>query len=115
MKLEKKFHGFFVFGDKKMNLENWRKEIDGIDGELVLLLNRRAKAAREIGMIKAKAGLPIIDLERESEVLQNILDLNDGVLHEWQLATIYQKILDESRQVQINAISEMMRKGEIAR
>lgn len=97
-----------------MNLENWRKEIDEIDGEIVSLLNRRAKAAKEIGKMKAKAGLPIIDLERESEVMQNILNENEGVLHEWQLATIYQKILDESRQVQINAISEMMRAGEIA-
>ena len=49
-----------------MKLENWRKEIDEIDGKIVLLLNRRAKAAQEIGKIKAKAGLPIIDLERES-------------------------------------------------
>ena len=97
-----------------MNLENWRKEVDGIDGEIVSLLNRRAKALKEIGKLKAKAGLPIIDLERESEVLQNILDINEGVLHEWQIAVIYQKILDESRQVQINAISEMMRTGELA-
>lgn len=98
-----------------MKIENWRKEIDEIDGEIVSLLNRRASVAQQIGKIKAKAGLPIIDLERESEVLQNILDINEGVLHEWQIAVIYQKILDESRQVQINAISEMMRTGEIAR
>ena len=30
-----------------MKLENWPKEIDEIDGEIVLLLNRRAKAARK--------------------------------------------------------------------
>jgi chorismate mutase len=98
-----------------MKIEDCRKEIDEIDGAIVSLLNRRAKAAKEIGKMKAKAGLPIIDLERESEVMQNILDENEGVLHEWQIAVIYQKILDESRQVQINAISEMMRAGEIAR
>lgn len=97
-----------------MKLENWRKEIDEIDGEIVLLLNRRAKAAQEIGIIKAKAGLPIVDLERESEVLHNIIGKNSGVLHEWQIASIYQKILHESRQVQINAISEIIKHGEIA-
>lgn len=97
-----------------MKIEDYRKKIDEIDGEIVSLLNQRAKAVGEIGKIKAKAGLPIIDLERESEVLQNILSGNKGVLHEWQLATIYQKILDESRQIQINMISEMMRNGEIA-
>lgn len=97
-----------------MKLEDWRKEIDKIDGEIIALLNWRAKAAKEIGKIKAKAGLPIIDLERESEVLQHIISENEGVLHDWQLATIYQKILEESRQIQINTISEMTRTGEIA-
>lgn len=97
-----------------MKLEDWRKEIDRIDGEIIALLNWRANAAREIGKIKAKAGLPVIDLDRESEVLQNIIGENEGVLHDWQLATIYQKILEESRQVQLKTISEMARKGEIA-
>lgn len=97
-----------------MKLENWRKEIDEIDGEIVLLLNRRAKAAREIGKIKAKAGFPIIDLERESDVIKNIIGKNSGILHEWQIASIYQKILLESRQVQINMISNTISHGEIA-
>ena len=97
-----------------MKLEDWRKEIDSIDGEIISLLNRRANAAREIGKIKAKAGLPIIDLEREREVLQNIAGESEGVLHDWQLAAIYQKILDESRQVQLDTIAEMTRKGELA-
>ncbi len=97
-----------------MKIEDYRTEIDEIDGTIVSLLNQRAKAVGEIGKIKAKAGLPIIDLERESEVMQNILSRNNGVLHEWQLATIYQKILDESRQIQLNMISEMMRTGEVA-
>lgn len=97
-----------------MKLENWRKEIDLIDGEIIALLNRRARAAKEIGKIKARAGLPIIDLERESEVMHNIISVNQGVLHDWQLATIYQKILDESRQIQINTITEMTRAGELA-
>lgn len=97
-----------------MKIEDWRKEIDKIDGEIIALLNWRAKAAQEIGKIKATAGLPVIDLERESEVLQHIISENEGVLHDWQLATIYQKILEESRQIQLNAISKMAHKGEIA-
>ena len=97
-----------------MKLEDWRKEIDSIDGEIIALLNRRANASKEIGIIKAKAGLPIIDLERENEVLKNIVGENEGVLHDWQLATIYQKVLEESRQIQLNTITEMTRRGEIA-
>lgn len=97
-----------------MKIEDYRNKIDEIDGTIVSLLNQRARAVGEIGKIKARAGLPIIDLERESDVLKNILNGSDGVLHEWQLATIYQKILEESRQIQLNMISEMMRNGETA-
>mgnify|MGYP000854430634 CR=1 FL=1 len=98
-----------------MSLENWRKQIDEIDAQIVALLNRRAEAAGEIARIKTRAGLPIIDLERESEVMANILSGGEkNVLNEWQIATIYQNILRASRQVQVNVVSEMTRAGEAA-
>ena len=75
-----------------MKLEDWRKEIDGIDGEIITLLNRRAKAAHRNRKNQGKSRTSVIDLERESEVLRNIVSENEGILHDWQLATIYQKI-----------------------
>ena len=38
-----------------------RNKIDGLDSELVRLLNERAEVAKEIGEIKARAGLPVTD------------------------------------------------------
>jgi len=35
-----------------MDIADWRKKIDGVDGRLVELLNERAGAAREIGCLK---------------------------------------------------------------
>ena len=37
-----------------------RNKIDGLDSELVRLLNERAEVAKAIGEIKAKAGLPVL-------------------------------------------------------
>lgn len=47
-----------------------RNKIDGLDSELVRLLNERAEVAKAIGEIKAKAGLPVYRPEREAEVFK---------------------------------------------
>ena len=51
-----------------MNIEKSRIEINAIDEAIVKLLDRRAKIVSGIGAIKAKAGIPVFDRRRESEV-----------------------------------------------
>jgi monofunctional chorismate mutase len=87
-----------------MNLDEYRKEIDEIDAEIIALLNRRAEAARNIGLIKSSAGLPILDRTREIEILERIAAENDGLFEDQALARIYGEILIESRRVQSEAI-----------
>ena len=85
-------------------LENLRKNVDEIDEELVELLRRRADVSRKIGVIKAKAGLPILDAEREIAVIQK---LNHKAVDENELSAlvnIYRTILKESRAVQANIL-----------
>ena len=85
-------------------LENLRKNVDEIDEELVELLIRRAAVSRKIGVIKAKAGLPILDAEREIAVIQK---LNHKAVDENELSAlvnIYRTILKESRAVQANIL-----------
>ena len=85
-------------------LENLRKNVDEIDEELVELLMRRADVSRKIGVIKAKAGLPILDAEREIAVIQK---LNHKAVDENELSAlvnIYRTILKESRAVQANIL-----------
>ena len=102
-----KFTAFFDFREKKMNLKEFRNEIDSIDGQIVELLNRRAEAARKIGLIKAKAGLPIIDRLREVEILRRISHENAGPIEESALARIYGEILLESRRLQSESIANL--------
>lgn len=55
-----------------MTLEEIRKEIDGIDGELLRLFLRRMDCAKHVAAVKKEKGLPILNEEREREILDGI-------------------------------------------
>ncbi len=46
-----------------------REKIDAATREMLFALKKRTTLAREIGKIKAKAGLPVLDSGREKSVL----------------------------------------------
>lgn len=58
----------------KDRLAALRAAIDGIDRELVALLERRAEAVIEIGALKRASGGPIYAPDREAKVLQRALE-----------------------------------------
>lgn len=95
-----------------MTLEDCRKKIDAIDREIMALLNRRAETVREIGEIKAKAGLPILDWSREIEVLRWVAQENEGVMADEAAARIFRRIMQESRQIQTEIIADQKLEGE---
>ena len=70
-----------------------RNKIDGLDSELVRLLNERAEVAKAIGEIKAKAGLPVYRPEREAEVLKKICGKNEGPLPNESLVAIWREVM----------------------
>ncbi|QWK18921.1 MAG: prephenate dehydratase [Hydrogenobacter thermophilus] len=57
----------------------WRKRIDEIDEEILRLLNERIKIAQKIGEIKKASGLDIHAPEREREIFERVLKLNEEV------------------------------------
>ena len=52
-------------------LQELRREIDGIDRELVELFRRRMDVTARVGEYKRERGIPVLDQERERQVLQN--------------------------------------------
>ena len=56
------------------NLEESRKEIDDIDGQLVQLLKRRLSIAGDVLQAKVEKGLPILDPAREREVMARVAE-----------------------------------------
>ena len=58
-----------------MDIEQLRKEIDGIDKELVALFVKRMGVAAEVAAYKRETGKPVLDPERERMLLQKVSDL----------------------------------------
>jgi len=83
-----------------MNLDDWRKEIDDVDSEIVGLLAKRAQIAREISRLKHVSGTPIRDREREMRIFDRVRNLSVGTVDSRVVDQIYEAILAESRRVQ---------------
>ena len=76
-----------------MDLGPIREQIDGIDRNLVELLNRRLALAAEIGKLKRNAGGQIYVAEREDAVLRKVAELNQGPIKNEALRAIYREIM----------------------
>jgi chorismate mutase-like protein len=84
-------------------VSDWRAAIDVLDGQLLTLLNLRAKLACELGKVKREAGMEIVDPEREQQVLVRVCQRNDGPLDQDAITRIYVSIIQEARRVQAGA------------
>ena len=83
------------------DINELRKKIDRIDGELIGLLRERLQTAREIGRIKKMNDLPIIDPDRESSLGARLNALSDqDLLQKEFIGQLWQLILVESYRVQ---------------
>jgi len=86
-------------GNAEKTLKDWRQEIDSLDGELLLLLNRRAAIAGEIAVIKVASGLAAYDAKREEQVLERIAAKNRGPFDSESVAAIFRSIIHETRRL----------------
>lgn len=83
-----------------MDLDIIRQEIDQIDQELVALLEKRMVCVGQIVKYKEQKGLPVLDQEREREVLEKVGSL---VMDEQYRSTIqaqFQDMMKHSRTYQ---------------
>jgi chorismate mutase/prephenate dehydratase len=81
--------------DLQKALAGVRAEIDGIDGELLRLLNQRARCAQKVGEIKAEHGEAghIYRPEREAQVLRRLQDANPGPLPGENITFFFREVM----------------------
>jgi len=84
-------------------LEEWRRRIDGIDEQLMRLLNSRSACAVEVGRIKRALGLPIYSPEREASILERVMRENPGPLDPMAVKRVFERIIDEARRLEREA------------
>lgn len=72
-----------------------RNEIDGIDTELLRLLNQRARCAQKVGEIKAAHGEAghIYRPEREAQVLRRLQEANPGPLPSENITFFFREVM----------------------
>jgi chorismate mutase len=81
-------------------------EIEKKDKEIALLLNDRAELVLEIGELKEALGMPVYNFERERAVVDHIKQYASRQEFELHLQRIYERILDESRAIQLKRYKE---------
>jgi chorismate mutase len=81
-------------------LAECRTLIDAVDLKLLALLNERTRIVEEIGRIKQNLSLPIYEPKREDQVFHNVTNNNNGPLTAEALKRIFERIIDEMRNIQ---------------
>jgi chorismate mutase len=83
-----------------MDIAEWRRKIDELDRQIVILISERASAAQAIGRLKRATELPIYEPTREMTIFENVRKTNPGPLPDMELTHIYERIIDVMRTLQ---------------
>jgi chorismate mutase/prephenate dehydratase len=84
----------------KESVASLRRELDGIDREILAAINRRAEVAQQIGVAKQNENRCIFDPKREAEVLDRLVADNPGPLGGDSIRTIYREVISAARAIQ---------------
>lgn len=83
-----------------MDIAGWRRKLDQLDRKLVHMLNQRARAAQEIGRLKARTAMPIYEPKREKAVFENVRRANHGPFPDHELKRVFEEIIGVMRRLQ---------------
>lgn len=83
-----------------MTIDDYRKEINRLDRELLRIFNQRADLALKIGAIKKQQGIPVYDPEREKRIFETMTRDNPGPLEDDAIVRLFERVIDESRRLE---------------
>ena len=81
-------------------LSQLRSEIDAVDQQLLMALNRRAALAGEVGEIKRLEGSAVYRPEREAQVIAGLQSANAGPLKADNVSHIWREIMSACRSLE---------------
>jgi chorismate mutase / prephenate dehydratase len=82
-----------------MRLDELRALIDGIDDEILALLERRARIVSDVGREKREAGIPLHDPEREKRLLERLSEHASSFPRE-AVARVFREIMSACLAIQ---------------
>ncbi|BAU29321.1 3-deoxy-D-arabinoheptulosonate-7-phosphate synthase /chorismate mutase [Aneurinibacillus soli] len=81
-------------------LEQLRGDLDNVNLEILELINKRAGLVQEIGQLKLKQGVNRFDPERERQMLNLILENNEGPFEDSTIQHLFKQIFSASLELQ---------------
>ena len=87
-------------------LDQLRKEIDGIDRRIAELFQQRMDTTRRVGLYKLRNGVTVLDEAREKEILASKAGLSDDPAMQSALNSLFECILSISRKQQRRMMDE---------
>ena len=89
-------------------LEEYRRQIDAIDAQLTDLFLQRMEITGRVGRYKQARGIPVLDAQRERQVIAAKTTRTDDPARRADLAALYESIMAISRRQQ----RQLVREGE---
>jgi chorismate mutase len=86
--------------DTEAKIRKLRSRVDEVDGELIRILNERARIVQELRIIKAETGKPLFDPKREEEILRRVAEENEGPIYDSSMREIFELILHRIRDLE---------------
>ena len=83
-----------------MNLEELRQEINQIDDELVVLLEKRMKLVNQVATYKQETGKAVLDTKREEVILGRVAGHVENPAYKDTILATFKDILKNSRAYQ---------------
>ncbi|OFI49066.1 chorismate mutase [Floricoccus tropicus] len=83
-----------------MNLDETRKQIDGVDKQIIELLEERMKLVQEVIAYKKENNLPVLDNSRENIVLEKTRERVENPIFADSIVATFQDIMKNSRNFQ---------------
>ena len=83
------------------DLQELRRQIDGLDRQILALLNERYKVVKKVGEWKLARNQPVYVPEREKMLLEKLESLNPGPMSNDTLRAIYREIMSGSMKIEL--------------
>lgn len=87
-------------------LDQYRQQIDAFDAELVQLFLKRMAVTQKVGEYKKEQGLPVLDSQREKQVIAAKTALTPDPAAKADVAALYESIMAISRKQQRKLVQE---------
>src|SRR5699024_11510352 len=81
-------------------LQAYRDEIVEINDEILKIISKRGKLAQQIGKEKSKQGTTVYDPQREKEMINILLDKNEGPFNDNVIKQLFKEIFKASTDLQ---------------